>query len=930
MIISSFFVIAETPPPTGLTYWNLSSLDDLWDGFNLVDSGTTSNNTFPTFNISGDSSPNSSYFNSGNDHLTNPTFLDTNIPGNFTISLWVNHATTFNSGNSDSEYIFEKENIDAEDRIACFFNQATGQITCFTEANDGGTVLISSIATSWTGGTWYHLVYNAWGVNGSHLYIDGILNDNDSSVTSKMADGTHTDFIIGNHADLTDAFDCIGCSIDDIKTFNKTLNITEVQNLHNYGNIIIPSPPIMANFSITAINNWSSNALSNFSAVVNVSGGIHALLPDIGGITPNRAIIDKFAILEHLTSKGQENFTLPLNCLNQSIINITKVSALPVDLWFCDNTLLGNVSDFVFTTNTSIRFSGNYTLYNDSGTGTISINLSNTSLYTISTLKTFYFPETVTNYNISSNLISSLKQSFISFACFEKVSNNSLTCLNSTIHPNATTYNFTVGVSGYFDVTQEETISILQNETLNFTGFYSTNLSINTTFITGLGTNICTYNVTNPTYPSYSESVSTTTNPNTSVGVINGSFSVLADCNGYAYQTINVTIINVTQTITFSLFTTNSANLTFYDSDTGNLMSGINVTVNFIGATSQTNITNTGFLYVDLLNPSEYTILSTSPNYRSTNYIFTLDDRENINIDIYMELSNASELVLITVIDKFGKDPIQNAEVTIQKYRNNTWVTDQIVNTDFQGLSEAHFILSTQNELAFYNFLVEFEGVLYFGVVNSNTNKKSIYAEDVTNGINIAIDTTPSNTVPVYQTSYDIINSIRYVNTSNTTGNFIFFYDDTNNIPLSAWLNVTEGGVLNCSTSTTSESASMSCAVNVPLGDVELLTGTGYLRIGEEWIPMASLTVWVGVDETVTFDWVSTGLGYIMSFFVVLIAFLLFAKIPSMSILSGTIAFGLLVLFRVLFQGMDIGIMVVFIFGAYLLSRIPSKSGVNA
>lgn len=542
-----------------------------------------------------------------------------------------------------------------------------------------------------------------------------------------------------------------------------------------------------------------------------------------------------------------------------------------------------------------------------------------------------YFNTIILNHNSSLDLNVSLNQTLINWNCIEKVSDNNLTCttpLESQIfnynvlsNPNSQSLN----VSGYFENIKSFNVSALQNNTLNAT-FYSTNQSFTTTsLITGSTPNNCTYNISSLDY-NFFESKSTTTTNITDIGLINGSYNVTVDCTGFAINTVDFIVENITQTLNINLFTTNSVNLTFYDTNTGLIMNTTNITIQFIGSTAQTNITSTGNLYVDLFNPSSYTILFSADNYRQGSYIFTLDDRENIQIPLFMELENDTELVLISVIEKYSKDPIQNAIVTIQKYKNDAWITDQIVSTDFQGFTEAYFVLSTQ----FYNFVVEFEDQTFFGTINSNTNKKTIFAEDVTNGISIEIDTSPTNTVPIYQSSYDIIADVRYNNVTNSSGFFIFVFDDTNNLPREVVLNVTSGGVVVCSNTVTSESGNLNCAVNVSLGDVELFIGIGFVRLGDEWVALDVYTTWIGIDETITFDWNSTGIGYILSFFLVLIAFLLFAKIPSMSILSGTIAFSLLIFFRVIFNGLNLGLLTGFLFAAYLLSRIPSKGGVNA
>lgn len=718
--------------------------------------------------------------------------------------------------------------------------------------------------------------------------------------------------------DLTNKQILTDTSFSEIASFN-----VEIQG-HVDSNLFIKA-------GIPILSNETTN--SSFRFVVK-DGSVNFTSPEFGKGVANTSSVNIIHYLVQNIPVDVYNVSLQAKCGNSNcnisggemiayLTDSKSVIKNAFNLSLFDNYDNSSINNFSATLSTGTVFSttlGSVLIFSDVEEENITIT---------STYNGGYFSNTVYDHNTSLDLISYLNQTYISWDCVEKISGTNLNCSSP---PESTIFNYniignpysqSVNVSGYYEKINIFNVTALQSETKTST-HYSTNLTLQAQSSLGAISN-CVYNVSGITYPSYFESLSGA--PNSSVGLINGTYSVLADCTGYAYLIQNVTITNTTQNLLFNLLTTNSVNLTFYDTNTNILLNGTNVTTTFIGATAQTNITNTGSLYVDLLNPSEYTILFSAPNYRQGSYIFTLDDRDNINIPLYLEKSNETELVLINVINKYSKEPIQGAKVTIQKYKNDGWLTDQIVSTDFQGFTEAYFILST----VYYNFLVEYEGVIYFGAVNSNENKKTIFAEDVTNGISIEIDTSPFNTVPSYQTSYDIYADVRFINRTNTTGYFIFQFDDTKNIPRQVVLNVTKSdGSLACTNSVTSESGNINCFINVTSGEIEYYTGTGFVLLGSEWVPVDVAHTYIGIDETTSFDWVSTGIGYILSFFVVLIAFLIFAKIPSMSVLSGTIAFSILIVFRVIFKELELGLLVVFLFGAYLLSRIPSKSGVNA
>lgn len=544
---------------------------------------------------------------------------------------------------------------------------------------------------------------------------------------------------------------------------------------------------------------------------------------------------------------------------------------------------------------------------------------NSSSLWNITYHKTGYLDRTFLNVNISTTHTGNISQSIITPVCYEKITNNSLICVNTTIYPNEGYQNFTISVNDYFDVTQYENITLLDNKTINFGNFASSNISLESKFLIGAGNSNCNYTATGITYPTFSET-SISTNTNSSMLLINGTYSVQAICENYATSTKNITVTAASHSLTFDMFTKNSINMTFIDANTNNVLNTTTITIQIIGATSQTNTTINGTLYIDLLNPSDYTLIFDAYGYRQGSYIFTLVEGSTQAYTFYMELTNQTSLALITVKDKYSKDPIRNSHVTIQKYFNNAWITDQIIQTDFNGQTEAHFVVST----AFYNFLVEVDETTYFGSINSNEDKKSIYSEDITNGILIEIDTNPNTIIPNYQSTYDIITSIKFVNTSNTTGYFSFTYDDTNNNAHNGLLTVIKDSVIVCSNTASTESANIICNVNVTAGDGEkFFTATGSV----DGVSLESSIARLGVDPTTNIAW--GGTGFLIGLFITIIGFFVFLAVPSISIMIGSGVFAFLMFANIFMGRTDVAVITAFLFAAYMLARIPSKEGVN-
>jgi len=369
---------------------------------------------------------------------------------------------------------------------------------------------------------------------------------------------------------------------------------------------------------------------------------------------------------------------------------------------------------------------------------------------------------------------------------------------------------------------------------------------------------------------------------------------------------------------TFYLYTTNSVNINFYDSDDNTILDNITINIEFIGTTSINRSISNGTLYVDLLNPSSYSLIYTATGYRQGSYIFTLLNKSNTQLSLFLDKTNSTSLALITVKDKFSKDPIKNAEVTIQRYISNNWITEQILSTDFNGQTEGWFVVSTE----FYNFLIKVDGVTYFGVINSNENKKTIYAEDIANGIIIEIDTSGVSEVLSYQNTYSVSTSLNFYNTSNSTGYFILTFDNSDNSNVNAQLEVLSNNDIKCSQTLISESGTIQCNVNVTsTNGLIYFIATGYINN----FPVELSIGVLGVDQIFKFNWRLT--GYLIAIMSVIIGFTLFLSAPKISILIGTGVFSIMILLNIILGETPAMIVVLIMFMAFGLTKIPRKEG---
>lgn len=383
------------------------------------------------------------------------------------------------------------------------------------------------------------------------------------------------------------------------------------------------------------------------------------------------------------------------------------------------NPYASNVYNFSITAksywdNSSINnfnVSINGTIYSTTNGTIITPILDNsTSLFNITVFSTGWFNKTYEDYNVSSNLAAVLTQSDISFACFEKVSGNELNCTNSTIYPDAGDYNFTISSAGYYDMITEQTINALDNKTINVSGFYSSNVTLDTSFAVGGGSTACNYTITGITYPSFYELV-TSNVTDASVGIINGTYNVTADCDGYASSWQNVTIENTTQTVSFMLYTTNSLQINIYDEITRNLVTDT-IILNFISdVQSVVGNTSNGTYYVDLLSPSDYELRYYGDDYKLRSYFVSVPDDSYQNVSIYALKNTYTENQSLSIIvQDFTLSAAIGYRVKLLRYYPdlNDYLFVAMADVNTNGV--ATFYVDRVNN-AYYKILVEKDGV---------------------------------------------------------------------------------------------------------------------------------------------------------------------------------------------------------------------------
>lgn len=183
--------------------------------FTLTNNGATPNAAGITgSNFAADFDGTTQYFTQG-------TLLDT-TPAAIAVDCW------FNSDDGDRQSrLWGKINVDGNDLIDVNFQTdgslSVGIIQGGTSKNITSTTVFKDGATGWN-----YFVFNWDTVNGMRLWINGVLEAQDTSATTLMASGTDRDFIIGainSGGTVSNWFDG---KISMFRVRDKTLSQTDV------------------------------------------------------------------------------------------------------------------------------------------------------------------------------------------------------------------------------------------------------------------------------------------------------------------------------------------------------------------------------------------------------------------------------------------------------------------------------------------------------------------------------------------------------------------------------------------------------------------------------------------------------------------------------------------------------------------------------
>ena len=263
-------------PSNLMSYWHLDETSGNADDSTSNSYDLTHINT-PTQGVIGKIGKAIDYDVASTEYSSNTTLLDSEY-GDVSFSTWIKLDSDFDSSDGTNLFIASKTNgVSEQDTFLFRFSSNDGKVYLYVW--HGGTIeVLKSTKTSWTGGTWYHLIATRNTTTGAMaLYVNGSTTDGGTLAgnSGNVVAGTTTDFFIATHHDIVQTFNGV---MDEFKVFNIALtqddvNIlyaSETNNLITFGSEETPALDFNITFNVYQGNGRQSD-LNNFNIDFNVN-----------------------------------------------------------------------------------------------------------------------------------------------------------------------------------------------------------------------------------------------------------------------------------------------------------------------------------------------------------------------------------------------------------------------------------------------------------------------------------------------------------------------------------------------------------------------------------------------------------------------------------------------------------------------------------
>lgn len=348
------------------------------------------------------------------------------------------------------------------------------------------------------------------------------------------------------------------------------------------------------------------------------------------------------------------------------------------------------------------------------GTLTTGLPINNSATYDIFVFNASgYFNRTYADHNFSAALTAELKGSHITFDAYELITNNSLSSVSfyvdgqnlTDFYLKAGDYNVTAVKTGYYNFTEQFTVTAHDNKTIDLIGMYNGLANITLKEIVS-GDIISTWSAVS----NLSTSDSTTSGSILMPVMQNTSVHVNITASGYvSIDNYTFSVSTALEHFNVSTYQFNSIRVNiFNETDLTALTS--NVTIHVIGnISSYTTYTATGFKYLTLLTPQEYELRFEAEGFNPISKFLSVINDSTQNVSVYMVENQTTSLQVIEVVDTSGQD-VEGAYVWLQKQIINgtpMWITIQEAEINSQGQTS---VWVERDTTVYYRFAVIYDG----------------------------------------------------------------------------------------------------------------------------------------------------------------------------------------------------------------------------
>lgn len=616
-----------------------------------------------------------------------------------------------------------------------------------------------------------------------------------------------------------------GVNMSGFTSGNRTIEF----QFYDGGGYTTNGQAIVFNIDNSSAGYTGSNGALQFCAMCgNIDSGSWTLYTESSGYTaystrttgswiPVRMVIDNDHGIWYVSVNGAGNVTRNFIAgTNLQYLKLSHVSTGSGGYWAYDelkvcegnycgtpavaNTLTVSVSNNVTGTSIgSLTFSNvtgslTFNYFNITSTGfcvTYTGNGTGTNCTTSgSGANTFFNVTTSSSITGTQSVSASTYQALLNVSVYRLFLNTSISGFNVTnnkafntttgesvlLRANNGSNNVQVAVAGNYTLNYTFTAQSLTTTNVNATGIYDNQFTIGANY-QGLGISTFTIQTINQTLTL--NNITNTTVGSVVLQLLQG-YDYYFQITGDTHATQNITLPanSSTNTYNFSVYLTNTINMTFYDEITESIINET-VTLQVISdsfAQNYTiNSTQTSGFNVSLLSPNQYTLRYSAPSYTQRDYYINLTNGTYNNIDLYL-LDTTTANDVIATVETTGSIRVEGAIIKLLRYyvTCNCFKIVQMSTTSGEGQS----LFWVQPLQGYYKWSVDYQGSNKF----LSATSQQIVSDTVFFSISLQDD--------FYQ-SFAALTGMTNILTYNTTSGVMeYSYSDPSGLTTQGCLNV--------------------------------------------------------------------------------------------------------------------------------------------